>query len=141
MHDMSEQRPKPMPVMDEVSAPFWHAAREHRLMIQRCADCSYYNHPPRPFCDACLSQRLEFQAVSGRGSIYSFTVMRQRDVAGFEHEAPFINIVVELVEQPLLLMVASLPIGERDRVRVGAPVEVCFEDRGDDLVVPQFRVT
>ncbi|HEX4210756.1 MAG TPA: OB-fold domain-containing protein [Candidatus Binataceae bacterium] len=137
---MSEQRPKPVPVADELSAPFWQGARDRQLVIQRCADCDYYNHPPRPFCDACLSQRFEFQVVSGRGSIYSFTVMHQRDVAGFEHEAPFINIVVELAEQPLLLMVANLPGDERERVRVGVPVEVCFEDRGTDSLVPQFRI-
>jgi uncharacterized OB-fold protein len=137
---MSEQRPKPVPVADEISAPFWNGARERRLVIQRCGDCNYYNHPPRRFCDACLSQRLEFQAVSGRGSIYSFTVMHQRDVAGFEHETPFINIVVELAEQSLLLMVANLPIGERERVRVGAPVEAYFEERGGDLAIPQFRI-
>jgi len=137
---MNEQRPKPVPVADELSAPFWNGARERRLVIQRCADCNYYNHPPRPFCDACLSQRLEFQAVSGRGSIYSYTVMHQRDVAGFEHEAPFINIVVELEEQPLLLMVANLPSSERERVRVGAPVEVVFEERGEGLIIPQFRI-
>lgn len=137
---MSEQRPKPVPVADELSAPFWNAARERRLVIQRCADCNYYNHPPRPFCDACLSQRLEFQPVSGRGTVYSFTVMHQRDVAGFEHEAPFINIVVELEEQPMLMMVANLPITERDRVRVGAAAEVFFEERAADRIMPQFRI-
>jgi len=137
---MSDQRPKPVPAADELSAPFWNAARERRLVIQRCGDCNYYNHPPRSFCDACLSQRLAFQPVSGRGTVYSYTVMHQRDVAGFEHEAPFANIVVELAEQPLLLMVANLPIGERDRVRVGAPVEAYFEDRGGGIIIPQFRM-
>ncbi len=66
--------------------------------------------------------------------------MHQRDVAGFENEAPFINIVVELDEQPMLLMVSDLPIGERDRVRIGAPVEVSFEERSDEVVVPRFRL-
>jgi uncharacterized protein len=137
---MSEQRPKPLPVADELSAPFWQAAREQRLVIQRCGACGYCNHPPRPFCDACLSQQLVFEPVSGRGSIYTFTVMHQRDVGGFEHEAPFVNIVVELAEQPMLLMVANLPMSERGRVRIGAAVEVYFEDRGGDTMLPQFRI-
>lgn len=137
---MNEPRPKPVPAADKLSKAFWDGARERKLVIQRCADCDYYNHPPRPVCDACLSQRLEFQTVSGDGTIYSFTVMHQRDVAGFEDEAPFINIVVELAEQPLLLMVANVQAGERGRVRVGAPVEVYFEERGADLVIPQFRI-
>lgn len=137
---MSEARAKPIPGPDDISRPFWEAARERRLCVQRCAECGCYNHPPRPFCDACLSQRLAFEPVSGRGRIYTFTVMHQRDVAGFESEAPFINIVVELDEQPMLLMVADLALGERERVRIGAPVEVCFEDRGGGIVVPQFRI-
>jgi uncharacterized OB-fold protein len=66
--------------------------------------------------------------------------MHQRDVSGFEHEAPFINIVVELAEQPMLLMVSNLPSAERNRVRIGAPVEVYFEDRGGDNMIPQFRI-
>jgi uncharacterized OB-fold protein len=66
--------------------------------------------------------------------------MHQRDVAGFEDDAPFINIVVELAEQPKLLMVSNLPLDQRARVTIGAPVEVYFEDRGDGVAVPQFRI-
>lgn len=66
--------------------------------------------------------------------------MHQRDVAGFEDEAPFVNIVVELVEQSQLLMVSNLPIAERSKVKIGATVEVYFEDRGEGLVIPQFRI-
>ena len=137
---MSDVRAKPIPVADEVSAPFWDAVRERRLVVQRCAACGYYNHPPRRVCDACLSQDLTFAPVTGKGKIYSFTIMHQRDVAGFESEAPFINLVVELNERPMLLMVSDLSHTERDRVRVGAAVEVYFEDRGDGSVIPQFRI-
>lgn len=131
---------KPVPAADELTRPFWDAARAGRLVIQRCSACGYYNHPPRNFCDACLGRKLAFAPISGRGVVYTFTVMHQRDVAGFESEAPFINIVVELAEQPMLLMVSNLPIGERDRVRIGAPAEVWFEDRGGGVIIPQFRI-
>ena len=137
---MSETRLKPIPNPDEITQPFWEAATQRRLVIQRCAACNYYNHPPRTVCDACLSQELRFESVSGRGRIYTFTVMHQRDVPGFESEAPFINVVVELEEQPMLLMISNLPITERERVRIDAPVMVEFEDRGSGLIVPQFRI-
>jgi uncharacterized OB-fold protein len=137
---MSEPRQKPVPIVDELSRPFWEAAREHRLVVQRCGECGYYNHPPRSFCDACLSQQLAFVRVSGNGTILTFTVMHQRDVAGFEQEAPFVNIVVELAEQPRLLMVANIATADREKVRIGAPVEAWFEDRGNGVVIPQFRL-
>ena len=131
---------KPVPLQDELSRPFWDAAKERRLAVQRCVSCGYYNHPPRRFCDACLAQDLRFEPVSGRGVVYTFTVMHQRDVAGFEEDAPFINVVVELIEQPQLLMVSNLPIADRARVTIGAAVQVDFEDRGEGVVVPQFRI-
>ena len=109
-----------------------------RTSTSRCGSCGYYNHPPRRFCDACLAQDLRFEAISGRGTIYTFTVMHQRDVAGFEDDAPFVNIVVELAEQPQLLMVSNLPIADRSKVSIGAAVEVDFEDRGDGDMIPQF---
>jgi len=137
---MSEPRQKPVPVADELSRPFWEAAREHRLVVQRCGECGYYNHPPRSFCDACLSQQLAFVGVSGSGTIFTFTVMHQRDVAGFEQEAPFVSIVVELAEQPRLLMVANIATAEHEKVRIGAPVEAWFEDRGNGVVIPHFRL-
>lgn len=136
---MSEKRQKPVPVIDELTRPFWEAARAHSLVVQKCSACGYYNHPPRSFCDSCLSQELAYVPVSGRGKIYSFTVMHQRDVAGFEEESPFINVVVELEEQLRLLMVTTLKATERASAQIGAPVEVYFEGRDGNLVVPQFR--
>jgi uncharacterized protein len=131
---------KPIPVADDLTSQFWDAAKEHRLVIQRCGSCGYYNHPPRPYCDACTAQEMRFEPVSGRGTVYSFTVMHQRDVAGFEEEAPFINIVVELAEQPRLLMVSNLSLSERAKVKIGAAVEVYFEERGEGVAIPQFRI-
>jgi uncharacterized protein len=131
---------KPIPVADDLTSQFWDAAKEHRLVVQRCGSCGYYNHPPRPYCDACTAQEMRFEPVSGRGKVYSFTVMHQRDVAGFEEEAPFINIVVELAEQPRLLMVSNLALSERAKVKIGAAVEVYFEERGEGVAIPQFRI-
>ncbi len=130
---------KPVPVADELSQPFWDAAQERRLVVQRCAECGYYNHPPRPACDRCSAQRLAFAPVSGRATIYTFAVMHQPSVAGFEGEVPYINLVVELEEQPMLFMVSNLPHAELDKIRIGGPAEVWFEERSPGLVLAQFR--
>jgi uncharacterized OB-fold protein len=136
---MAPPSEKPIPVADELSQAFWDAARERRLVAQRCAECGYYNHPPRPTCDRCSSQSLQFAPLSGRGTIYTYTVMHQPNVAGFEEEIPYVNIVVQLDEQPMLFMVSNLPRAELDKIRIGGRVEVWFEERGPDLVIPQFR--
>jgi uncharacterized OB-fold protein len=124
---------------DDISRPFWEAANQRRLVVQRCAECGYYNHPPRPACDRCSAERLEFAPVCGRGTIYTFTVMHQPNVAGFESEVPYVNAVIELEEQPLLFMVCNLPHAELDKIRIGGRAEVWFEERGPSLTVAQFR--
>lgn len=137
---MSEKRAKPLPAIDEVSKPFWEAAKQHSLALQRCKACGYFNHPPRLACDACQSQQLAFEAVGGRGTIYSFTVMHQPNIAGFEDEIPYLNILVELAEQPQLFMVSNLPMTEQDKVAIGKQVEVFFEDVDAEVSLPRFRV-
>ena len=137
---MTQLKGKPLPAPDELSQPFWDATRQHKLLVQRCQDCGYFNHPPRPACDACQSQQLQFEPVSGRGTVYSFTVMHQPYIAGFEDQIPYVNIFVELDEQPLLFMVSNLPGSERDKVRIGGRVEAYFEDVDAEVTLPQFRL-
>ena len=137
MEATTPQRPLPQP--DALTQPFWDAARAGRLEVQRCGGCGYYNHPPRPLCDRCSSQDLAFQEVSGRGTVYSFTVMRQRNVAGFEQDVPYINLLVELVEQPQLFMISRLPGGASEGLAIGLPVLVYFEPFDGGLALPQFR--
>ncbi len=132
--------PKPLPAVDDLTRPFWQAAAQHQLVIQRCQECGYFNHPPRPLCDACLSQRLAFVPVSGRGTVYSYTVMHQPNVAGFEKEIPYINVLIELDEQPRLFMVSYLPMSEQAKLRIGGQVEVTFEKIDDEVTLPQFRL-
>ena len=136
---MTNRQGRPLPVADDLSQPFWEAAKQQRLVVQRCRECSYFNHPPRPACDACQSQQLQFEPVSGQGTIYSFTVMHQPNVAGFENQIPYINILVELEEQPLLFMVSNLPASDLDKIKIGGQVEVSFEEVDPDTALPQFR--
>jgi uncharacterized OB-fold protein len=91
-------------------------------------------------CDACLSQQLTFTPVSGKGTIYTFSVMYQPNVAGFEDQIPYLNVLVELDEQPRLFMVTNLPGSERRNIRIGERVEVYFEDVNDEISLPQFRL-
>jgi len=137
---MSERNKKPLPAADELSQPFWDAAKQHRLVMQRCQECGYFNHPPRPVCDACQSQQLQFEPVSGRGTIYTFTVMHQPNIAGFEDQTPYLNILVELDEQPRLFMVAYVPGSEREQVQIGKRVEVYFDEVNEEIMLPQFRI-
>ena len=136
---MTDTPSKPLPMPDDLTRPFWDAARERQardptLQLLRILQPSRPGH----WCDSCGSEELAFEPVSGRGSIYSYTVMRQRNVKGFEDDVPYINVIVELDEQPMLFMITYMPGSESDRVRIGQRVQVVYEER-DGVVLPQFE--
>ena len=128
--------PKPTPSPTQVTQFFWDAAREHKLVIQRCDECRRYIHWPQLRCPRCGSDRLSASQVSGKGSIYSFCVVHHVFHPAFE--VPYNLAIVELEEQPGLRMLTNIVDCPHDALSVGMPVEVTFED-GDGFTLPQFR--
>jgi uncharacterized OB-fold protein len=136
---MDDRKALPLPDPDSLGAFFWEGAREGRLLIQRCSGCGTFIHYPRPVCRVCLSRDLAPQPVSGRGTVYSHTVMMQAFHPFFEDRVPYVLATVELVEQEGLRVMTNIVGCEPDHVRVGMPVEVTFEQLTADLTVPQVR--
>lgn len=129
---------RPVPAPDELTAFFWNGAGEARLLLQRCDRCSLYQYPPDVACVHCQSTELTATAVSGRGTLYSYTVVDRAFHAGFATRLPYVIGLVELQEQPGLKMLTNILAADPGRLRVGLPLEVTFETRGD-VVLPQFR--
>lgn len=130
---------RPLPMPDEVSAPFWQAARAGRLEIQRCRACGRWNHGPSLACPECGSEDLGFELASGRGKLYSWTVLREAPGPGFRDMLPLVVGIVELDEQPHLLLSANILNVDEAELRLGLPLRVCFEWVTDDCALPQFQ--
>ncbi len=133
---------KPVPVPDEDSAGFWQAAADHVLAIRRCSACGWYGYPPVMLCHRCFSPAREFhyEPVSGRGRVKTWTVLRQAFLPGFRPDVPYVVADVELEEQEGLRMLVQLVDTPIEAVRVGAPVEVVFDDVATGISVPHFTV-
>jgi uncharacterized OB-fold protein/acyl dehydratase len=126
-------RPRPAVTLDNA---FWFdGAREHRLLIQRCAACGTLRHPPRPRCDRCGSYEWNVVDASGRGTVYSYVVNHQPRVPAFDYPLPI--ALVELEEGTRL--VADLVGLEPAEIRIGMPVTVEWIDYDPDLTLPAFR--
>ena len=128
---------KPIPEITEELRPFFAAARESRLVVQRCKGCGQLRFPPRPLCSHCLGREAEWIPVSGRGVLYSFNVMHQVYHPGFAPEVPYPVVLVELEEG--CRMLSNLVDCPRDQLRIGLPVEVVFEKINDEIALPKFR--
>jgi len=134
---VSEERPLPLP--DELTAPFWQATNEHRLAIQRCCKCRRWNHAPTLMCPSCGSAELEFEPVSGRATLYSWTVIHDPPAPGFVTMLPLIVGLVELEEQEKLVLACNLVGTDPELLRIGLPLEVAFADVASDITLPEFR--
>lgn len=131
------QTQRPVPVEDADTRPYWEAARQHRLELPRCDDCGKFCFPPRPRCPACLSSALRWSKLSGRGTVYSYSVICVPIVRGLE--PPYAVAQIELEEQAGLRLIANILDCDPNDVRIGMPVEVTFEDVEENFTLPQFR--
>jgi uncharacterized OB-fold protein len=128
----------PAITVDALSAPFWEAAKQRRLSLQRCQECGFYQHYPRPVCRRCSSFQLGFEQVSGRGTVYSFTETRKAFHPFFADRVPYLLASIELVEQAGLRIVSNLVKIAEPEVAFGMPVAVEFEELSADLTIPVF---
>jgi uncharacterized OB-fold protein len=126
-------RLRPQPTDD--TAFFWDAAAAGRLELQRCQDCLAPRFPPGPACPDCRSLRWETVVASGRGRLFSYTIVHHPPVPGFG--APAVVGVVELDEG--VRLVTNLDLGPADTPVIGEPLEVFFLPQADGWAVPQFR--
>jgi len=126
------------PMEDEFAGAFWQGAREHRLLIDRCGDCGWWIHHPRPMCPHCLTRNVTPQEVSGRGRVVSTAVTHRPPVPTDPDELPVLHVLVELDEQPGLRL-ASTVVGD-ERPSIGDRVEVVFDDRPGGFTLPRFRL-
>lgn len=135
---MSPEAPaRPVPQVTPYLAPFFAAAREQRLVVQRCSGCGALRFPPREICSTCLSTEASWQPVSGRGEIFSFNIMHQIYHPGFAAEVPYAVVVVRLEEGPKITSnLVGCPV---DAITVGMPVEVIFERLSPEVTLPKFR--
>ena len=135
---MADLPTKALPQPTPLSAPYWQAAREGRLVVQRCAACGHAQFYPRSLCTRCASERLAFSECSGRGRVRSFTVIRRAVSAAYEPELPYVVALIELAEGPTLMsnVVGCAP----EALRIGAAVRVRFDAWTPELTVPVFTL-
>lgn len=97
---MSELTVRPKPPDNDVSRPYWKAAANGQLLIQKCGSCSALRHYPRLICDQCYSNATEWIVASGRGSIHSWTIVHHAFHPAFKDELPYTLVTVDLDEGP-----------------------------------------
>lgn len=128
------QRPLPIPTPE--STAFWDGCMAGELRIQKCKDCLSHQFYPRIFCSKCGSTKIEWVRAEGRGSIYTWTVMRRPPSEAFAADVPYILALVQLPEG--VRMMARITGCDTSAVRAGMPVSVRFREVSPSIALPEF---
>ena len=135
MTDAPALTPRTLPPLSDVNRAFWTGGKDGQLLILRCPHCGMWVHPPAAECPKGHGA-LTPEAVSGKGTVFSFTIARH----SFNPSVPlpYVVAIVELVEQKDLRFMTNVVNCEPESVRIDMPVHVLFEDYGTHFV-PVFE--
>ena len=125
----ADERKIPSPASNPETQPFWDAAAEGRFIIRRCTGCGRVHWYPRAICPFCFSGKSDWQPASGRGRIYSYSVMRRAP-------EPYAIAYVTLEEGATML--TNIVDCDFDALRVGQKVALVFKPSEGGIPVPMF---
>ena len=124
----------PAPRSTELSAPYWRALDEGRLVFQRCMACRHAWLPARSECPRCLAPQPTWETASGAGRLVSWVVYHHAYHPYFASRLPYNVAVVELAEGPRLI---TNIVQDARSLTIDMPVELKIE-REAGVALPRF---
>lgn len=125
----AKERKLPAPSVSSETQAYWDAAAQGKLLVRKCTACGETHHYPRTICPFCFSDKTEWITASGKGTVYSYSVMRRAPV-------PYVMAYVTLAEGPT--MMTNIVDCDVDKVRIGQDVKVVFKPTEDGPPLPMF---
>jgi len=127
----------PVPARTPISEPFWAALEAGELRLQVCGSCGTWRYPPTsPTCASCFSDDVRWERASGRGRLWSWTVIHHSYSDAFE--VPYVVALVQLDEGPV--MVSTVTGIEPENLRCDIPLELNLVSTASGQPIPLFRV-
>lgn len=128
---------KPLPRGDGQNGEFYQFCKQHQLRFQRCATCHTWRHMPRESCPSCGSFEWSWERSTGKGKVFSWTVVHRALHPAFAEEVPYAAAVIELDEG--VRMISHVVGIAPEALQIGMPVEVVFDDVTPETTLPKFR--
>jgi uncharacterized OB-fold protein len=126
-----------LPSIDFETRPFWDGLKERKFLLRHCNACGRDHYYPRPFCPTCWSDDVSWKEASGRGKLYTYSIVHVNDLPPFNERVPYVAAIVELDEGPRVMTnIEGVPFEE---LRADMAVTVDFRAISDDVTIPVFR--
>ena len=124
-----------LPSITPLTRPFWDAAAQGRLLLPRCNDCGQHFFRPEVACTHCFAVNWRWVEASGRGSLYSYSIVHKAPAPGFV--VPLVLAVVQLDEGPF--MFSNLVRCAHAGIRIGMALQVQFDEVAPGIHLPRFH--
>jgi uncharacterized OB-fold protein len=141
---MADPKPFPLPDLNhEATAPLWQAAARGEFALPRCKSCGTFDWYPKGQCRQCNGENIEWTPLSGRGTLFSWAVVKRALHKPLAPVAPYVSAIVAIEEDGLTRMVTRLIDCDPAALHIGMPVAVRFADLGypaleTGIVAPLF---
>jgi uncharacterized OB-fold protein len=130
--------PTPTPIIAPELTPYWEATAAGRLLLPHCRACGVHIWYPRTFCPDCGSVDVEWVEATGRGTIYTFSIVR-RPQGAYKDVGSYVLAYVELEEGPRVL--TNIVDADSEALEIGQAVEAVFYDTDSDAALLRFRIS
>lgn len=133
---------KPIPLKNIDNAPYWDAADQHTLTLQKCDDCQKYAQPPGPACSHCGSANVSWEEQGDVivGEIYSYVISYRPFLPGFTPEdCPLVIAVVKLAEQDITI-IGNILDSKPEDIAIGKAVQMIWVDINEERAIPQWKL-
>ncbi|SEN04703.1 hypothetical protein SAMN05192533_108158 [Mesobacillus persicus] len=137
---MSYQKPIPLKTLD--NSPYWDAADQHELRLQKCMSCGEYAHPPGPSCAKCGGTELSWETFGSdvKGTIYSYVISYRPFLPGFQDDLPLVIAQVELENPSGVKILGNVIESNHEEIKIGKPVQMVWVDITEDRALPQWKL-
>jgi len=138
---MSQPYLKPLPKKEPENAPLWEGLAQHEFRVPKCDQCGAWNWVPYPACRSCLSEDMTWTPLSGKGEVFTYTIVH-RGLGAFHQEVPYVVALVRM-EAPGgsrdVIVLGNIRNVAFEDLHIGMPVQMTFQDiEGEDVTLWDF---
>lgn len=129
---------RPRPDARGAGKTYWRAGKGGHIELPQCTSCGLVHWYPRVHCPHCGADTIAWIKASGRGTVHTYTIVRQSHDEFFKTKVPYVLAMIDLPEG---VRIMSNVIGcDVSEVRIGTPVHAVFEDVSEDVSIPLFKL-
>ena len=128
-----------VPVPDILTQPYWDGCKNHVIKVQQCQSCGRKRHRPAAGCHWCGGRGVDWVELSGRGTLYTYTVVHRAFHPSLSEEVPYIVGLVAAEEDPTVRFHTRILDCDQSDVRVGMNLSVVFREEAEGIVLPYWR--